>query len=103
MIEAKDIGELFATMRSYYGHLWAQTSAEDAAIWLRRLGGFSKEDILAATDRMPTMYPKRPPTCGQFEAAIGGRDQWVKSTLIEDNRPSGRMPFAEWKRLNGVT
>jgi hypothetical protein len=101
MIEAQHIGKLFSVMRASYGHLWPHGSAEDAAIWLRKLGGYTWEEVAKTADRMPKMYPDHPPTIGQFDAAIGG-SRWVNSTLIEDQRPSGKMPFSEWKRLNGV-
>ena len=101
MIEAKDIGILFATMRSHYGHLWAQTSAEDAAEWLRRLGGYSREDIRAATDRMPDKFKKHPPTLGQFEAEVGGLPKRANTYLPPPDN-CGKMPYAEWKKLNGV-
>ena len=102
MIEAKHIGQLFAVMRASYGHLWPHNSAEDVGVWLRKLGGYSGQDIMQAASRMPKMYPDHPPTLGQFEAAVGGSGKWIKPTLIEDKRPPGRMPYAEWKRLNGV-
>jgi hypothetical protein len=101
MIQAKDIGELFSIMRASYGHLWPHNSAEDAAIWLRKLGGYNTQDIVQTADRMPKMYPDHPPTLGQFDAAIGGSGQWVNSTLIEDKREPGRMSFADWKKQNG--
>lgn len=103
MIEARHIGELFLVMRASYGHLWPHNSAEDAAIWLRRLGGYSQRDIMLAADRMPKMYPDHPPTIGQFDVAVGGERQWIKPTAIADNRERGRMSYAEWKKLNGVT
>ena len=65
-IEARDIGELFAVMRGSYGHLWPYTS-DDVPTWLRRLGGFTKKEIVIAADKAPTAYPNHPPSLGQFE------------------------------------
>ena len=65
-IESRDIGELFAVMRSSYGHLWPYGS-EDIPVWLRRLGGLTKQQIVAAADKAPAAYPNHPPSLGQFE------------------------------------
>lgn len=65
-IEARHIGELFAVMRGSYGHLWPHTS-DDVPIWLRRLGGLTEQQIVAAADKAPSVYPNHPPSLGQFE------------------------------------
>jgi len=31
-----------------------------------------------------------------------GRPWLNQAKQIEDNRPIGNMPYAEWKRLNGI-
>ena len=105
MIEARHIGELFSIMRSTYGHLWPHNSAEDAAIWLRKLGGYSRAEIMQAAASASSRYPDHPPTLGQFEISVTGTSgrEWVKTTMIEDKREPGRMPFDEWKKPNGVS
>ncbi len=65
-IEARDIGILFSQMRSSYGHLWPHTS-DDVPVWLRRLGGLTKQQISVAADKAPSVYPNHPPSVGQFE------------------------------------
>ena len=72
MIEAKEISDLFKVMRASYGHLWPHNSAEDAQVWLRRLGGYTAGEIMRAADRVTKDHPKHPPTLGQFDAAVGG-------------------------------
>ena len=101
MIEAKDIGVLFATMRANYGHRWPHSSAEDAEVWLRRLGGFNREDLKQATDIAFARYVDFPPTLGQFTQIIGGPPKRTNNYLPPPKNV-GKMPYAEWKKLNGV-
>ena len=46
-----------------------------------------------------------PPNLSQFVSACKRekpKDAWVKTTLIEDQRPRGRMSYEDWKKENGV-
>lgn len=69
MITAKDMGELFSVMRASYGHLWPY-GPDDLAVWLKRLGGFQRHELIDATNQCPRKYPDHPPTLGQFEALV---------------------------------
>lgn len=69
MITAKDMGELFSVMRASYGHLWPY-GPDDLAVWLKRLGGFKRHELIDATNQCPRKYPDHPPTLGQFEALV---------------------------------
>ena len=71
MLQERDIGELFHTMRSSYGHLWPYSS-EDIPVWLRRLGGFDRDAVMRAADYAPTQYRNHPPNVGQFEELVAG-------------------------------
>ena len=47
-----------------------------------------------------------PPNLSQFVSACKRKPikvEWVASTQIEDQRVRGKMPYAEWKKLNGVS
>jgi len=94
MIEAKTIGELFGFMRATYGHLWPHSSAEDAAVWLRKLGGYNANEIMQAADRITKDHPKHPPTLGQFEAAVGGPPPQANTYLPPPKPMSGTMAVA---------
>jgi hypothetical protein len=94
MIEAKDIGALFAVMRATYGHLWPHNSAEDVQVWLRKLGGFNRADITAAAERMTKAHPNHPPTLGQFEAAVSGPAPQANTYLPPPKPMSGTMAVA---------
>jgi hypothetical protein len=69
-ISAQDIGQLFSVMRATYGHQWPHSSAEDAKVWLRRLGGFQRHEIIRASEQCPRQYPDHPPSLGQFESLV---------------------------------
>ena len=71
MIQAGDIGELFAIMRAAYGHQWPH-GPDDIPVWLRKLGGFNRSQVMAAAARVPNEYQDYPPSLGQFEAMVGG-------------------------------
>lgn len=88
MIQAADIGALFATMRASYGHLWPHTS-HDVPVWLRRFGGFTREDLIRAAHASPEKYPDHSPTIGQFEEILKGPKPRPNTYLPAPNRSHG--------------
>ena len=74
MLNQADIGMLFASMQSMYGHSWAH-KADAVPIWLRALGGFNREDLKRALAEASRKYPDYPPTLGQFEKLMSGPEK----------------------------
>lgn len=71
MLGTRDVSDLFAQMRGSYGHLWPYT-AEDIPVWLKKLGGYSREDVMRAANRATSAYLKHPPNVGQFDELVSG-------------------------------
>jgi len=64
-VQTNDIGILFASMRSIYGHLWPH-GASDVEVWRRALNEFSAAELQLGANKCLREFPDRPPTMGQF-------------------------------------
>jgi hypothetical protein len=74
-------------------------------LWKQAVWALTDEQIANGLANLGNADLSFPPNLSQFVSACKKqppRKGWVKSTAIEDKREPGRMPFAEWKRLNGV-
>lgn len=79
MLTSTDIGELFSQMQAAYGHSWAH-KANAMPLWGKMLGGFGRQDVLAAVPKALKTYPDYPPSVGQF------------ADLVEYNTPALEGP-----------
>lgn len=71
MLEMRDIGGLFSVFKAAYGHQWSQ-DADAAEVWLRKLGGYSRDEMTKAARLAVEKHRDYPPTLGQFEILITG-------------------------------
>ena len=74
-------------------------------LWQQAVWKLTDDEIRAGLANLGNDDLKFPPNLSMFVSACKRpppRKHWVKTTAIEDKREPGRMPYAEWKRLNGV-
>jgi hypothetical protein len=100
MLQTNDIGILFSRLRAAYGYQWSQT-ADDIPVWQSKLKDYDAKQVEEATNRALDLHRDHPPSVGQFRNILDANKR-RPNTMIEDKRPPGRMPFAEWKKQNGV-
>jgi hypothetical protein len=96
MIDANDIGKLFATLQAAYGHSWAHKS-DAIPVWHAKLKKFGFSEIMKAASEAIESYPDYPPSVGQLIEIIKKGKPRV-STFIEDKRESGKMSRLEWMK-----
>jgi len=99
MLQTNDIGVLFATLQASYGHQWAH-GADAIPVWQAKLAGFTPQQIMAAANEAIEKHSDFPPSVGQFLDILKAHRPFG-TTYIEDMRPTGHMPYAEWKERNG--
>jgi len=100
VLQTNDIGVLFAALQAAYGYKWAH-KADAIPIWQEKLHGFTAQQVMAAANRAIDIHKDYPPSVGQLLDILKASKP-RPTTYLPDLRPPGRMPYAEWKKLNGV-
>lgn len=107
MLTSADMGELFSQMQAAYGHQWAH-KANAMPLWMKMLGGFSRQDVLAAVPKVLKAYPDFPPSVGQFTdmvdygtPALTGPNQTQENLTKADRVYSYTMPHDVKKNPKG--
>ena len=101
MLQTNDIGVLFATLQAAYGHQWAH-KADAIPVWQAKLDGFTPQEIMSAASEAIEKHAEFPPSVGQFLDILKAHSL-RGTTYIEDLRPSGHMPYTEWKERHDKT
>lgn len=103
MLNTDDVAKLFAEMKASYGYRWRQTP-DDIPVWLRRLGGFNRQDLQNAVDRASSVYPDGPPNLGQFEGLVTLSSPQGDENLSKVERVKAyTLPYDKTKNPKGNT
>ena len=97
---------VWAQLVDMFGNAWYREHGENpGTTWQQAVWALTDNQIKAGLVNLGNSALQFPPNLSQFVSACKKplpKAEWVKTTLIEDQRPRGKMPFSEWKRLNGV-
>ena len=96
MLQTNDIGVLFATLQAAYGHQWPH-KADVIPVWQAKLNNYDVKEVLIAAGVAIEKYPDFPPSIGQLIEIIRSNKPRA-TTYLEDQRPNGRMSYADWKK-----
>ena len=100
MITQDDIDRLFEVLKGAYANLWRPNDG-DKDVWLRKLGGFTRKDILVAANIAIDRYKKYPPTLGQFTEIVSGPPKRA-NTYNAPNRLTNKKRIANLTMLNVI-
>ncbi len=86
--------------------LYREHGSTPSMLWKQAIERLSDEQIHRGLTNLAEEALAYPANLGQFVGACmriaEGRPWSSQPKQIEDDRPRGTMPYAEWKRLNGI-
>lgn len=98
---------VWVQLAELYGKaLYREHGSTPSMLWKQAIERLSDEQIENGLTNLGREALAYPCNLGQFAEACmhtaEGRPWLNQAKQIEDNRPIGNMPYAEWKRLNGI-
>ncbi len=92
-------------MAEMFGNMFLMQFGESPpSVWMAQVEKLTDEEIRRGLTNIAGDNLKFPPNLSQFIAACKRLPPVRKLgvPVIEDKRPPGRMPFAEWKKKNDL-
>lgn len=98
---------VWVQLAEVYGKaLYREHGSEPPMLWLQAIERLTDEELRRGLKNLAEDALAYPANLGQFVEACKyipeGRPWSNQQKQIEDNRPTGTMSYAEWKRQNGI-
>lgn len=106
-MQTNDVGVLFASMQSAYGHRWAHKS-DAVPVWQNALRRFPVAAVMRAAEKSVETYPDFPPSLGQFidlvqysAPALPSPDNAHDNATKAERIHAYTMPYDKVKNIKG--